>query len=284
MSVKIPNISYHTVQSPQKGLPPSIYIPDMSFFLSDKIQEAIEFLRQHEPPEGYDVKFSGGKDSIVMYDMVKKSGVKHTVYYNMTTIDPPEVMKFIKKHYPEVIWLRPKRSFFDHVLTKGLPTKVKRWCCEKLKHKVHAKEASRHKIVGIRAEESKKRAQRGRISTFGKETMYSPILYFTEGDVWDYIESEKLQYPSLYDEGFSRLGCVICPFICRSGGILEMHMRKWPHMYRRFERVVAEYYEKKRDFFISRGIDSPAQLLDLWYTSRPIPVDSKKQKQMSLLK
>ncbi len=254
----------------------------MSFFLEDKIQEAIDFLRTHEPPEGYDVKFSGGKDSIVMYDIVKRSGVKHTVYYNMTTIDPPEVMKFIRKHYPEVKWLRPKRSFFDHIRTKGMPTKVKRWCCEKLKHKIHAKESSSHKIVGIRAEESKKRAERGRVTRFGKEIMYSPILYFTEADVWDYIEIEGLPYPSLYDEGFTRLGCVICPFICRSGGILEKHMKRWPHMYRRFERVVGEYYEKKREFYESRGIMSAAELLQLWYTSKPIPLAKGKKKQAEL--
>ena len=57
-------------------------------FLEDKIREAIDFIKQHEPPEGYVVKFSGGKDSTVVYDLVKKAGVKYQAFYNYTAIDP----------------------------------------------------------------------------------------------------------------------------------------------------------------------------------------------------
>lgn len=242
-------------------------------FLNHKVAEAIEFLRENEPPEGYDVKFSGGKDSIVMYDIVKKAGVKHTIFYNFTTIDPPEVTRFILKKYPEIVWLRPKRTFFQYLMQAGLPTKVKRWCCTKLKHRIHAGDASRHKVLGIRAEESKNRAERGWKSEFAdgkKTTAYSPIFHFTEGDVWDYIDANSLAYPSLYDEGFSRIGCVICPYICRSGGILEMHKRKWPQFYRKFEEVVADYYNKRRDFYESVEIFSASEMLDRWYKSQPI--------------
>lgn len=31
--------------------------------------------------------------------------------------------------------------------------------------------------------------------------------------MWDFIDKYKLPYPSLYDQGTSRIGCVICPFI-----------------------------------------------------------------------
>lgn len=251
-------------------------------FLEHKVNEAIEFLKENEPPEGYDIKFSGGKDSIVMYDIVKRSGVKYTIYYNFTTIDPPEVTRFILKNYPEVVWLRPKKNFFQYLLQIGLPTKVKRWCCTKLKHRIHDGSASRHKVLGIRAEESKKRAERGQKSEFldGKKTVvYSPIFYFTESDVWDYIDANSLAYPSLYDEGFSRIGCVICPYICRSGGVLEMHKKKWPQLYKKFEEVVAEYFNKKISFYKSVGIFSVRELLDKWYTSQPIGEDKSIKKQ-----
>jgi phosphoadenosine phosphosulfate reductase len=245
----------------------------MSLFPHDKIQEAIEFLRQNEPPEGYDVKFSGGKDSIVMYDIVKQSGVKHVTYYNFTTIDPPEVTRFILKEYPEIRWLRPKKNFFQYVRKIGLPTKQKRWCCTKLKHRIHAKEASMHKVCGIRAEESKGRAERGRINIFkdGKKSIiYSPIFYFNEGDIWDYIGDRKLPYPSLYDEGFSRIGCVICPFVCRKGAI-EQHKNRWSNIYAIFERVVTECFEKDRKYYEERGIFSAKEYLHLWYYSQPLP-------------
>lgn len=244
----------------------------LTFLKEDKAAEAMDFIRQHEPKEGYAVKFSGGKDSIVMFDLVKRAGVRHRAFYNCTTIDPPEVAKFIRKHYPEVRWLYPHRNFFDYVMRRGLPTKVKRWCCEKLKHRVNKRAfETQHLVVGIRAEESRPRAGRGRISEMEGQTIYSPIFYFTEGEVWDYIQGCGLPYPALYDEGFTRLGCVICPYICRGGGILEKHKERWPAMYRRFEAAVAAEYEAKREFFQKRGISGPSELLALWYASKPIP-------------
>jgi phosphoadenosine phosphosulfate reductase len=244
-----------------------------TLFPYDKIQEAIEFLRQNEPPEGYDVKFSGGKDSIVMYDIVKQSGVKHVTYYNFTTIDPPELTRFILKEYPEVKWLRPKKNFFQYVRQIGLPTITRRWCCTMLKHGIDDKRASIHKICGIRAEESRGRAERGRINVFKKgkkRIIYSPIFYFNEGDVWDYIDDRKLPYSSLYDEGFSRIGCVICPFACRKG-VIEKYKNRWSNIYEIFERVVAECFEKDRKFYEDRGIFSAKEYLQLWYYNLPLP-------------
>lgn len=93
-----------------------------------KEETAIEFIRKHEPPEGYFLGFSGGKDSVVVYELAKRSKVVFFPYYEATGIDPPELMKFIKKEYPEVKWLRPKRSFFGEMVDRGFPTKFSRWC------------------------------------------------------------------------------------------------------------------------------------------------------------
>ena len=47
-------------------------IENTLFGTVDKVQVAIDKLKKYEPPEGYYVCFSGGKDSTVIYDLVKK--------------------------------------------------------------------------------------------------------------------------------------------------------------------------------------------------------------------
>lgn len=236
-------------------------------FLREKINEAISFIREHEPEEGYSVKFSGGKDSIVTLDLVKQAGVKYVAYYNYTSIDPPEVTRFILKHYPHVKWLRPGRNFFKWVERIGPPTKVRRWCCSKLKHRIHTK-LSKCVILGVRAEESYRRARRSMVNKNAESctTDYYPIFNFNEAEVWEYIEDRGLAYPSLYDEGFSRIGCVICPFVCRPG-MIETHKNRWPEMYRLFERSVQKYYLSKQDWYRENGVYSAEQLLASWYSS-----------------
>ena len=94
---------------------------------------AIEVLKEYEPAEGYFVAFSGGKDSIVIYDLMKRSGCKFDAHFNYTTVDPPEVLEFIKRYYPDVIWERPKDSMFTLIRKWGLPNRLRRWCCRLLK-------------------------------------------------------------------------------------------------------------------------------------------------------
>jgi len=94
-----------------------------------KEQIAIEFIQEHEPPEGYFLGFSGGKDSVVLYDLTEKAGVKFKAYYSATGIDAPEIVKLIKSKYPLVIFLRPTHNLFWWMKYKGIaPTKFKRWC------------------------------------------------------------------------------------------------------------------------------------------------------------
>jgi len=72
------------------------------FPFKDKIDAAIELIRQYEPEGGYFLAFSGGKDSIVIYDLAVKAGVKFDAHYNNTQIGPPELRLFIKRNYYNV--------------------------------------------------------------------------------------------------------------------------------------------------------------------------------------
>lgn len=224
-----------------------------------KTQIAIEFIREHEPEEGYFVGFSGGKDSVVVLDLVQRAGVKHQAYYSATGIDPPELVKFINEHYPYVIQKRPHmtrprkfplwkgtHSFYGMLQVSGFPMRFARWCCDDLKKNPSKKVPLSNRILGLRAEESANRAKRPTIDYFKKlkQTVYKPIFSWLEWEIWDYIEDNNLPYCSLYDEGFSRIGCVVCPFICHGiKGQLKINMNRWPKHYKAFEKAMQKLFD-----------------------------------------
>jgi len=108
----------------------------------------------------------------------------------------------------------------------------------------------KHRLMGVRSEESAKRASRSDNPEFYKKLkqwVYKPIFYWLEWEIWDYIEDNKLSYCFLYDEGFSRLGCVVCPFLChgRNSKKLKMHMQRWPKHYVAFEKAMKKLWDRR---------------------------------------
>lgn len=188
-------------------------LPQAELFMEfDRIENSIGLIKMYEPDEGYWLAFSGGKDSIVLYDLAVKSGVKFTAHYNVTTVDPPELLRFMLKHYPDVVWHRPKLSMYQLIQKKGLPTRMRRWCCEALKE---AEPKEGWVLTGIRSEESPRRQTRNAVHRCTKNpqrTFVHPLKDWREGEIWTYIFGNQLPYCQLYTEGWDRIGCVGCPF------------------------------------------------------------------------
>lgn len=220
------------------------------FELGDYIREAVDFLRCHEPPEGYFVGFSGGKDSITAEALCRMAGVKYQAFYSCTRIDPPEVMRFIRQQYPDVTWLYPKISMWRAIVETFPPLITSRWCCDKLKKDTGKEVPLKMRIMGIRAEESARRASKPRIDTFYGQTTYKPIFKWPEWAVWEFIEAMRLPYPSLYDEEFSRIGCVVCPYLLGANDAKvkrrEHAMKRWPGIWRAFEHAVKRWFVTRR--------------------------------------
>lgn len=189
--------------------------------------------------EGYYVAYSGGKDSDVILDLVRRSRVKYTAHHHLTTCDPPEVVRHVKEQ-PDVIIKRPELTMWQLIRKKKMPPRRQaRYCCKELKENGGA---GCLVVTGVRRKEGANRANRKMIETcFSDVTKQylNVVIDMTTTDIWQYIRQRSIKYCSLYDEGFSRLGCVLCPM----SRDVQRHLQRWPRICRAWERAVKATFQ-----------------------------------------
>ena len=208
-------------------------------FGQDKIADSIQMLKEFEPPEGYYLAFSGGKDSCVIKQLAIEAGVKFDAHYSNTTIDLPDTIYFMRKHHPDVIWDNPKKPFLSQLATRGFPLRQARWCCGDYKENGGK---GRTIILGIRGAESIRRSKRRNVEfcTRRGSRLISPIFHWSDREVWKFIWDRKLPYCKLYDMGFERLGCFCCPMQKVSEKNREMEL--YPQMEKAFRLAFKKLY------------------------------------------
>lgn len=220
-----------------------------------KAEQAIRLIRSfgktaENNGEVVEVAYSGGKDSDVLLHLVRASGIKYVARYKSTTIDPPGTIKHVQEQ-GDVEILRPKHTFFELVRKKGMPNRARRYCCAYLKEQPTD---SNYVLIGVRAEESRKRATLYKEPTQcrvypkrKKEVeLCFPLLYWTLEDIKEYVEANDIKLAPVYDDGNGgysykkRLGCMICPL---------MSMRNTLETYRRYPRFATLVLRAKYAYY-----------------------------------
>lgn len=259
--------------------------------MQSKILYSIVLLRKaerlataYDSENGYFLAFSGGKDSQCLYHVAKLAGVKFQAHMNLTSVDPPEVIRFVKKQYPDVVLAKPKDSIYNiAVQRKILPTMRVRWCCAEYKETAGAGKVT---LIGIRHAESTRRAKRNEVEInnhsfsgnlegleayrkektakaerrkkkteqepvtivnakgertlgciHGKESLLiSPIIHWSESDVWEFLNVLGIAHCELYDQGFRRIGCILCPMSQPKQKRKEIE--RWPHVKRGWIKAI----------------------------------------------
>ncbi len=200
-------------------------------------KRAIENIRKEKA--NY-VAFSGGKDSEVTMYLAHKAGVNKVIFAN-TGLEFPETERFVYNFADylnvELIEVEPKEDFWTLVEEKGIPTKDYRWCTKHLK--IDSLKRFKGTIVdGTRKYESMARMRRGKESNIGSLRTIYPIYNWLALDVWLYIHMKGLPYNPLYDMGYERIGCFMCPSMLNS----EFHnlRRTHPKLYKRWKNYLLQ--------------------------------------------
>ena len=145
-------------------------IGHLNIFGKDKVQVAIERFKTFEPLEGYFLAFSGGKDSVVIKALADMAGVKYDAHYQLTSVDPPEMVRFVKS-FDDVIVDVPRDKDGARITMWNLiprkmmpPTRLVRYCCQELKE---SGGDGRFTVTGVRwAESSNRKNNQGEVTIF----------------------------------------------------------------------------------------------------------------------
>lgn len=222
--------------------------------------------------------FSGGKDSVVMLDIVQRA-LPHddfVVVFGDTTMelsDTYENVERAKKRWSDLHWYTAKANF-DAKETWGFvgpPARTIRWCCG-----VHKSAPSVVKVreilaqqrgctlselknfkvlafVGVRKEESEARSGYDMISEGNKHDVQincNPILEWSSAELFLYLFSEKLPFHRGYRYGLHRVGCLLCPMSSSWTDCVQNRV---------YQDEISPYFDRIRN-----AINIPFQSEDEW--------------------
>lgn len=237
------------------------------------VEQLIETIIEH-PHHFYIVGYSGGKDSELILHMwnqaLERIREKHKEIYNQldwvinfsnTSNDTFDTYRRIK-NLPQnrVNILNPKVGFYpwiEKIKKYQTPTVLRRNCCSTYKEgqiqKYYDTKRPTINILGVRRYESTKRAQYSYfmdydtiVSIFPNTTtprtwaICAPAIDFKDEEVWLYLLAHKLDFNRQYRLGFSRCGCLICPY---QTGYTDLLIEYWyPNMWDRWKKILTKGY------------------------------------------
>ena len=191
---------------------------------------------------------SGGKDSTVCREIVRRAGIPYEVQHNLTTADAPQTIYYVREIFKQLelagvpcsvnypIYKGQRVTMWTLIpMKKFPPTRLQRYCCQICKE-----DSCRDRFIttGVRwAESTKRKNNRGVFENFTRDPnkkiimnndndekrmlfesctlkgkrICNPIVDWQDRDVWEYIHCEHLLVNPLYDMGFHRGGCLGCP-------------------------------------------------------------------------
>lgn len=204
-------------------------------------EEAMAFVKRTAAKQDLPtvVGFSGGKDSLATYLVVEKA-LKSSppIFFMDTGIELPEtvqhIKEFAKSRNVSIIGQEAGDRFWESIDVFGPPARDFRWCCKVLKLGPAATSIADEmggetlSFMGQRKLESFQRSIEPRVTEnpwVPGQLSANPIQNWNALEVWLYIFKEKADFNPLYNQGYHRMGCYLCP----SSPLAELESLKETH-------------------------------------------------------
>ncbi|MEM2925149.1 MAG: phosphoadenosine phosphosulfate reductase family protein [Methanocellales archaeon] len=219
--------------------------------------EAIDFIKKvvENTNRPVTVSYSGGKDSLVTLLLVKKAIEHFDVIFVDTGLEFEEtkinVLRNASKYGLNLLQASVNDAFWINLEHFGPPSVEARWCCKVCKLAKVTQLIDQNyprgclTFIGQRKYESELRSRSQRIwknPWVGNQVSASPIQNWTALHIWLYIFREKAEYNPLYEKGFDRIGCWLCP--ASSLAEFERIREIIPSSWEKWELYLKEYARK----------------------------------------
>lgn len=228
------------------------------------------------------ITYSGGKDSDTLLHLAEASGIPFDVMHSLTTADAPQTVYHVRDTFRRLELKGIKCTVDKHIQTDGSrvtmwnliakklmpPTRLARYCCAELKE---GGGKDRFIATGVRWDESLARKNnRGALEVIANKReksiilsndndedrrlfetcqlkgkrVVNPIIDWKTDDIFDYCVSEKICMNSLYEFGFSRVGCIGCPMAGQAGR--EFEFAQFPKIKASYIRAFQKMVEERK--------------------------------------
>ncbi len=239
--------------------------------ISSYVGEAKKFIERFaERSEKKVISFSGGKDSLATLLLALEAGYEFPMMFLNTGIEFDETVEYVhdvaSRHSVELFEESAGDAFWRGIKVFGPPSRDYRWCCKTCKLGPAVRLIKKHfggsviSFIGQRRYESENRAKHGSIwqnPWVRGQIAVSPIQNWTALHIWLYLFMKKARWNRLYEQGFYRIGCWLCPSSSMADFAIKKHA-DWE----RFEKELRAFKEKQ-------NLPEEWLSLGLWRWRRP---------------
>jgi phosphoadenosine phosphosulfate reductase len=185
-------------------------------------QAAAQYAGTEEAPASVTQASSLGAEDVVISHLINSLKLDIGIFVLETGALHKETLDLLERfkassRAPVTVYTPVTESVVQFVAREGNEAmyksiELRKACCgirkmEPLERALKGKDAW---ITGLRREQSGARAEVPLVDTSEKRTKINPLANWTWGDVWHYIQQNKLDYNPLHDQFFPSIGCEPC--------------------------------------------------------------------------